>query len=116
MSRQVSELTGPLLALWTALAAGLESPSLEFDICRVGSKYYAPHEDATQAFDLLEGRRIDLVSQVDPVGYQAEILAGPDEYDVYWWRIAHGETALIAICRAVVMAKFGDTVPDEVLA
>lgn len=134
---RVADLTGAMLDYYVARAEGVPAVELEIrDLQREDNltrgpicvRIMPPPHDLLIGPDeqalsystnwalsgpLLEKHRIDLFGVTEPVSYQAEILCPPRvEGEVYYWTYVEGDTALIAICRAVVRAAFGDEVED----
>lgn len=117
---RVSDLTGPLLDYWTARAEGVFADQLEI---RASGTLCVRNTPGT----IWDG------TVITPLDYSTNwALAGPlvEKHgmtvrppeafvpweahawrDSYWYEGA-GDTPLIAICRAVVRAAFGDEVED----
>lgn len=117
---RTSDLTGALLDYWTARAEGVPAADLELraagTLCVRNIRGTPGKIAAVQVLDystnwalcgpLLETYGMDLENPVDPVRWRAEAWSGSHCFQ------ADGPTAMIAICRAVVRAAFGDEVED----
>lgn len=112
---RTADLTKALLDYWTARAERVPAADLEFrangTLC-VRRLRNGPHGiDGVMVLDystnwaltgpLVDGRRLDIMC-IPTEGWAAYIGSYP-----VW-----GDTAMIAICRAVVRAAFGDEVED----
>jgi len=122
---KTADLLPPLLDYWTARAEGV--PADQLDIRRLPRPGDPRTPDAICVRQLIGN--VGTVLGLIRVDYSTNwALAGPlvekHRLDVYWlagrWRAdiqrlpmyAAGDTPLIAICRAVVRAAFGDEVED----
>lgn len=123
---RTADLTGALLDYWTARAEGVPADQLEIRDAQRPDDPHAPKQFCVRlghpintrdmridystnwalAGPLLEKHGIDLENCVDPVRWRAVAWANG------CWTDAEGDTPLIAICRAVVRAAFGDEVED----
>lgn len=114
---RTANLTGALLDYWTARAEGVPAADLEFRaLGTLCVRNVAP----------IPGRRIVVTHVLDystnwaltgPLVEKHSVdLDGPNWYAQArrggWCSGASGDTAMIAICRAVVRAAFGDEVED----
>jgi hypothetical protein len=126
---KTANLTGALLDFWTARAEGVPADQLEIRpvqrpdprtpdaICvrylmgdwgpTVAVSRYDPSTNWGRSGPLIEKHGIELENLVDPVRWAAAIWT-----DSRTNRYGYGDTPLIAICRAVVSAAFGDEVED----
>lgn len=116
---KTAELTGALLDYWTARAEGVpaeqleirEVPRTDWKICvRVG--YPMPGRDMAMPFSTSWALAGPLVEKH---GICLSVCLGDGEGWAAWLdspSTQYGDTALIAICRAVVRAAFGDEVED----
>lgn len=127
---RVADLTGAQLDYWTALAQGALPEQLEIRQVQRSDNFHcvscAPNAPSglgmvrvadystnwNLAGALLEQHRIDIVSLIDPVRYQVEILVLPTDYSAWFWVVVEGPTPQVAICRAVVRAAFGEEVEE----
>lgn len=107
---KTQELEGALLALWVARAIGRKSMIGRDDKCYLlpyGSMApsFAPHENWSQVEQVMPKHAIIDYKAVDNVHHFTFVAE----------RSGHGEGSSfnIALCRAVVNAKYGDTVPDD---
>ena len=114
---RTADLTPPLLDYWTARAEGVLAADLELranGTLSVSNLRGTPGKIlAVQVLDystnwaltgpLVEKHKLDLLCQASRCWWSA---SEPDSTDV------EGPTPLIAICRAVVRAAFGDEVED----
>lgn len=127
---RVSDLTGALLDYWTARAEGVPADQLEIRDAQRPDDPHAPKQFCVRVeWDnagfggrmarrldystnwaaggpLVEKHMLELENLVDPVRWSARFWNGSRLLDEY------GPTPLIAICRAVVRAAFGDEVED----
>jgi hypothetical protein len=134
---KTAELTGALLDYWVARAEGAEP---DIDKLKDGEKWCAietidnpikPTRACILGTKIGRGKIPDRRQWYYPSTVWAH--GGPliDKHQMYLdggagqgWeaqcnftkRYGKGATALEAVCRAVVLQKFGDTVPDEVAA
>ena len=117
---KTANLTGALLDYHTARAEGVPDADLEFratgSLCVRVLRNGPAGIDGVMVLDystnwaltgpLVEKHTVELENPVDPVRWRA----------IHWgaagWTDAEGDTPLIAICRAVVRAAFGDEVED----
>jgi len=124
---KTSDLTGTLLDYWTARAEGIPAEQLEiratgtlcvrnmpalegYAIGMVQVLNYSTNWALTGP--LVEKHEIDLAYAVDPVRWEAEVQASAEGLRGWYTVTEDGDTPLIAICRAVVRAAFGDEVED----
>ncbi|ODB40310.1 MULTISPECIES: DUF2591 domain-containing protein [Pseudomonas putida group] len=125
---KTADLAGEALGWAVGTAEGLElilAPPEYGNPWRVFARYrasatehdkrYNPWEDWALGGSIIDRFRVDLSSPPvidtnNEIGWQAR----PDDGRTFWHS---GGTALIAVCRAVVAAKLGDTVqvPKELL-
>lgn len=113
---RTADLTGALLDYWTARAEGVPADQLEIRatgaLCVRNLRGSWGPTVAVQVLDystnwaltgpLVEKHHLN-VSETDPAGWVAWSDSPSTQY---------GDTPLIAICRAVVRAAFGDEVED----
>jgi len=117
-----SELTGALLDFWTARAEGVPADELEIRDAQRPDDPHAPKQFCVRKMAYRNGEpcaviRIDYSTNWAVAGplvekhslNVVERVEGWRAYDAY---SANGSTPLIAICRAVVRAMFGDDVDD----
>lgn len=116
---KTSELTGASLDYYVAIAEGIKPYLFSGKVCQEifdshGLVYdyplYSPSTDWAEGGVLIEQYKIQLDAprdyMIDDKLWRADIDAGEENY------FSRGETALEAICRVVVRAKFGDEVDD----
>lgn len=100
---EVSELSGPALRYAVAIADGWDFSS---QLDRIAFSGFCPDTDWSQGGPLLEKHYIEL--SIGDEGYWANrICTSRYGYDT---RNYHGNTMLIAACRAIVATKLGDAV------
>lgn len=129
MTRLVSELDGYDLAYWAGRALGNEVQSSPMGRCYMRDQtsivqLWEPHQDWAQCGPLLD----DLIADGYGIHYNNHSGTGNSvmcsntdreciPFNGDWDRPsidACGDTVMIAICRAFVMRKYGNEVPDEV--
>lgn len=107
---KVSELTGAQLDAWVARAEGIpmiqqhgQMVQNSFDEYHLASprRYSA---DWAHGGPLIEKYKMYVDGGAGP-GWEAQCM--------FNGKYAHGDTALKAICRAVVLQKFGEDVPEQ---
>lgn len=126
MEIKTSELTGAALDWAVAKATGAElvehqGDDLRVEICTGLAAHWSPSTSWSQCGPLIDKYKPWVSPPVEdpdpeqPYGWDAEVY---DEagYDVVG-RAVGCDSALIAVCRAIVSAKLGDTVdvPEELL-
>lgn len=115
--RKTSELTGPLLDLAVGLAEKKivelwreedYDPFIAIAEHSNGWLPFSPTTDGRQSIDLIDKYEIALAPEVGGAHWLAWATNPDDESDTRY--MGEGETAQIAICRAVVGCVFGDEV------
>jgi hypothetical protein len=120
---KVSELTGEMLALWAARAAGYQAAIIDSIVgshCFIlPSNEYAhvtapfePHENWAQGGPIIEREGISLLqigNGNSEAKWSANFETWHEERDDLWT----GPSPLIAAMRSFVASKYGDEVPDE---
>ncbi len=106
---KVSEIEGPLLDYWAAMAEWGSASVVDGDVMGAsGSEWagrtFSPSTSWVQGGPIMERDRIKLLPpEADRLVWLAEVGAAR----------GHGVTPLIAAMRAFVASKFGEQVPDE---
>ena len=122
---RTSELTDALLDYWTARAEGVQAAELELrangTLCVRNTPVVGLALGAVHVLDYstnwawtgpLVEKHLDSLT-LEPSGWRARTdLAPVGALRVYPCASEEGDTPLIAICRAVVRAAFGDEVED----
>ena len=103
-------------ALDWAVGVATKEPDLQLNPnCRPsvarGLIRYQPSTDWSQGGPLLDEYAAALIPQMGG-GWTAEIDTPTGGGD-YYTHEQHGDTALVAVCRAIVAATFGATVPAQ---
>lgn len=124
---KTTNLTRALLDFWTARAEGVPADQLGIratgTLCVRALPRIEGHQIARmEVLDystnwalsgpLVEKHCLDLSCVVDPTRWQADMLVSADGLQGWYTVTEDGDTPLIAICRAVVRAAFGDEVGD----
>jgi hypothetical protein len=123
---RVAELTGAHLDYWVARAEGIPAHRLRVLPVQRSKNAHCVHLDPNgQAVGvwnystdwehggpLVDKYRIDLEALSAPVFWRAELFSRDASFTGGEWCSDDGDTALQAICRAVVRAAFGDEVEE----
>ncbi|MGY4838027.1 phage protein NinX family protein [Burkholderia pyrrocinia] len=114
---KVSDLTGAMLDYWVARAEGADQARAIRDAAN-----YRPTENWAQGGPIIERERIATWSGIEFIGSSEQVWTanalGTDGYDgkSCYIDVSSGQTGptlLIAAMRAYVVAKFGETLPDN---
>jgi hypothetical protein len=114
---KVSDLSRAMLDYWVARAEGADHESAMRDAAN-----YRPTENWAQGGPIIERERIATWHGIEFIGSSAQVWAanapGMDGYEGKdsYIDVSSGETGptlLIAAMRAYVVAKFGETLPDN---